>query len=192
MKTYIKSYLAIILSSLSLFYCTPDPIEIVRYYAKVNNTHDVEKIVSLYAEDAKFEVDGLVSLEGIDQLRDITRYDSVLNVQMIIDELRRQGDTVYCHLTETNDWLKVSEIDTAFYKAVFVFEKGLIKSINAKTEPKTAEAFKQVLTAFIAWARVERPDILQEMMPEGIFIYTAVNAGINLELLKTWKAIQEE
>jgi hypothetical protein len=175
-----------------LFYCTPDPIEILRYYAKVNNTHDVEKIVSLYAEDAIFEVDGLVSLKGINQIRDITRYDSVLNVQIIIDNIRRQADTVYCHLSETNDWLKVSEIDTAFYTVAFVFEKGLIKSINAKIEPKTAEAFRQVLSSFMTWAKVEKPKILQEMMPEGKFIYTAVNAGKNLELLKTWKAIQEE
>lgn len=192
MNRFIKNCLFIILLIINLFYCTSDPLDLMRHYPKTYNTHDVETILSLYTEDAIFEVDGLVSLKGTDQLRDITRYDSVLNVQMIIDNLRRQGDTVYCYLSETNDWLKVSEIDTAFYTAVFVFEKGLIKSINAKTEPKTAEAFKQVLTALLAWARVEKPEILQEMMPEGIFIYTAVNAGKNLELLKTWKAIQEK
>lgn len=173
-------------------YCSPDPVDLMKDYPEVYNTHDVKKIMSLYAEHAVFEVEGLFSLQGLHQLQDITRYDSVLNVQMAIGDLRRQDDTVFCHLIETNDWLKVSEIDTAFYLTTFVFEGGLIKSISAKTEPITAESFRQVLVPFINWAREEKPEVLKEMMPEGVFIYNAVNATKNLELLKTWKTSQEK
>ena len=174
------------------FYCSPDLLDLVKRYPEVYNTHDVEKIVPLYAADAVFEVVGQVSLQGINQIRDITQYDSVLNIHMSIGDLQRHGDTVFCRLTETNDWLKVAEIDIAYYLAAFVFKKRLITYISAKAEPKTAEAFRQVLTPLMKWARVEKPDILREMMPEGKFNYNALNAGKTLALLKTWKEIQRE
>ena len=174
------------------FYCSPDLLDLVKRYPEVYNTHDVEKIVSLYAADAVFEVVGQVSLQGINQIRDITQYDSVLNIHMSIGDLQRHGDTVFCRLTETNDWLKVAEIDIAYYLAAFVFKKRFITYISAKAEPKTAEAFRQVLTPLMKWARVEKPDILREMMPEGKFNYNALNAGKTLALLKTWKEIQRE
>jgi hypothetical protein len=153
----------------------------------VYNTHNVNDIVNLYADDAIFEVTGQFSLKGKDQIRDITKYDSVLNINMSVSNIKTVGDSVHCNLSETNDWLQIAEIGEAHYSVIFIFKKGLISKIIATAEPETAKAFNNVLTALMIWAKENRFDLLTEMMPGGKFIYNAANATKTLNLLTEWK-----
>jgi ketosteroid isomerase-like protein len=169
-----------------LFACSTDSTELACKYAQVYNTHHVENIVALYANDAVFEVVGQFSLSGEDQVRNITKYDSVLNIQMSIDNLETSGDTVFCDLTETNDWLKTAGIGQAKYEVMFVFDKGLIKYLQAKSKPETEHDFAQVLSPMMTWAIEQDLPVLKELMPEGKFVYNAENARKTLNLLRLW------
>ena len=182
-----------IISSLILFLpaCSPDTVQLAQQYPIIYNTHNVKDIVRLYSDDAIFEIAGQFTLKGKDQLRDITKYDSVLNIKMHVFNLRSTGDTVWYDLSETNDWLQVSGIGDAHYTGYFIFENGLIKKLGASAKPETQQAFGEVLSALMAWANENSASVLSEMMPEGKFIYNAVNAEKNLKLMRSWKESQK-
>jgi len=170
-----------------LFACSPNPTDLARQYPEIYNTHNVKEIVSLYADDAVFEVVGQFSLTGKSQIRRITKYDSVLNIHMSISNIETFGDTAFCNLTETNDWLKTAEIGEAYYKVKFIFHKRLIKHLQAEAKPETQNAFNEVLSPLMKWASENKTEVLKEMMPEGRFIYNAVNARKTLALLRSWR-----
>lgn len=172
---------------LSFLACSPDNIELTQQYPIVYNTHNVNNIVKLYSDDAVFEVAGQFKLIGKNKIRDITKYDSVLNIQMHISNPRASGDTVWFDLSETNDWLRISEIGQANYSVYFIFENGLIKKISASGKGETQQAFQRVFSSLLPWAEENKGQILSEMMPEGRFLYNTENARKTLELLRSWK-----
>ncbi len=188
MSKYRSLFLIITVLSGIVFSCSTDPADLAKRYPETYNTHKVEEIVSLYADDAVFEVAGNFSLFGKDQIRNITKYDSVMNIHMTISNIITRGDTVVCNLTETNDWLKTAEIGEAFYTVKFIFHDGLIKHLQANTMPETQQAFSQVLSPLMEWAAENNEKTITEMMPDGKFIYSAENAEKNLALLRSWKS----
>ena len=187
MKKIYKTWFPIFVSAILIFSCSSNLTQLTQNYPIVYNTHNVNDIVNLYADDAVFEVVGQFSLSGKDQIRGITKYDSVLNIKMSVSNIETVGDSVFCNLSETNDWLQIAEIGEAHYSVIFVFRDGLISKIIASAKPETAEAFKNVFTPLMIWAKENEPDLLSEMMPGGKFIYNAENAVKTLTLLTEWK-----
>lgn len=167
--------------------CSPKPADIVKSYQEAYNNHDLERVLALYAEDVSFEVVGQISLQGKEQLRELTEYDFVLNIHMSCGPSETKGDSVICELTETNDWLKTAGIQRADYLATFVVTDGLIQSIRAEPTPETDQAFGEILDPLIKWASQSRPELLAEMMPEQKFVYNGNNAKKSLSLLREWK-----
>jgi len=186
MEKIYKTLLSILLLVPLIFSCSQNLTQLTQHYPTVYNTHNVNDIVNLYADDAVFEVMGQFSLNGKDQIRGITKYDSVLNIKMSISNIETVRDSVFCNLSETNDWLQIAEIGEAHYSVIFVFKDGLISKISASAKPETAKAFNNVLTPLMIWAKENRSDLLNDMMPEGKFIYNAENAMKTLTLLTEW------
>jgi hypothetical protein len=186
MEKIYKTLLSILALVPLIYSCSSNLTQLTRNYPTVYNTHNVNDIVNLYADDAVFEVMGQFSLNGKDQIRDITKYDSVLNIKMSVSNIETVRDSVFCNLSETNDWLQIAEIDEAHYSVIFVYKDGLISKISASAKPETAKAFNNVLTPLMIWAKENRSDLLNEMMPEGKFIYNAENAMKTLTLLTEW------
>jgi hypothetical protein len=182
-----KTLFPILVSLVLFFSCSENLTQLAQNYPIVYNTRDVSDILNLYADDAIFEVTGQFSLSGKNQIRDITKYDSVLNINMSVGNIETAGDSVFCTLSETNDWLRTAEIGEAHYSVIFIFKEGLVSKIIASAEPRTANAFNNVLTPLMIWAKENKPDLLSEMMPEGKFIYNAENATKTLALLTEWK-----
>jgi hypothetical protein len=187
MEKIYKTLLSILLLVPLILSCSQNLTQLTQHYPTVYNTHNVNDIVNLYADDAVFEVMGQFSLNGKDQIIDITKYDSVLNINMSVSNIETVRDSVFCNLSETNDWLQIAEIGEAHYSVIFVFKDGLISKIIASAIPETAEAFNNVLTPLMIWAKENRSDLITEMMPEGKFIYDAENAMKTLNLLTEWK-----
>ena len=187
MEKICKTLFLILVSVILIISCSENLTQLTQNYPIVYNTHDVNDIVNLYADDAIFEVTGQFSFNGKDQIRDITKYDSVLNINMSVSNIETVGDSVFCDLSETNDWLRTAEIGEAHYSVIFIFKEGLVSKIIASAKPKTAKAFNNVLTPLMLWAKENKPDLLSEMMPGGKFIYNAENATKTLTLLTEWK-----
>lgn len=153
---FILSILFIILSS-----CSPRPIELTKRFTTIYNTHDVNKIVASYTDDAVFEVVGKISFRGKTQIYNVTQYDSVLNIHMKISNIVMRADTATYNLTETNDWYKTAGIDSTHYKMKLIFHEGLITHLQAEVKPETQKAINQVLSPFVEWAAENNINILK-------------------------------
>ena len=171
--------------------CSPKPADVVRSYQQAYNDHDLEQLMALHAEDVSFEIPGQISLRGKEQVRDLAEYDFALNIQMFIDRVETRGDTVRCRLEEKNDWLEAAGIERTSYAAIFFIEGGLIRSIMASESAPTAAAFKRIMGPLIHWAKMERPERLAEMMPQGEFVYNGQNAAKSLALVREWAQIAQ-
>jgi ketosteroid isomerase-like protein len=167
--------------------CSHRPADVVKAYEKAYNRGDLDKVLSLYAEDASFRVPGLIDLQGTEALRGLAEYDQALHTNLQFSQMDVRGDTVMCQVKETNDWIETAGISEAYYDGIIVVRRGLISAIDAKFTPETDRAFRRTMVALMEWARAERPELLSEMMPQGRFVYNAENANKNLSLLREYK-----
>jgi ketosteroid isomerase-like protein len=185
-RVAIAAILCVALMSL-IQACSRKPIEIVMAYQEASNAGDVEEVMSLFTEDAHFRVPGLFDLQGQEELRGLAEYDRKLHTVLEFGDLQERGDTVFCQVKETNDWIETADIGEFYYHGYIVVRRGRIETIEAAFVPETDQAFRRVMKPLMEWARAERPDKLAEMMPEGRFEYNAENAEKNLSLLREYE-----
>lgn len=168
--------------------CAPNLSERIRQYVTTYNTHDVEKIMSFYADDIRFEDVGVWVKAGKQEVRKITEWDAATHIVMKISNVTVQGDTVTFSLVETNDWLKLAGIGEALYEpSRVVFRNGKIAVIEAKLSEETMKIWMPAWNAIIAWAKANSKEKLAEAMPEGKFVFGADYAHKWIDLLKEWR-----
>ncbi|UCG93269.1 MAG: nuclear transport factor 2 family protein [candidate division WOR-3 bacterium] len=168
--------------------CAPKLDERVKAYEQAYNSHDVEKIMSFYADDIKFEVVGFFVKEGTEEVRNLTEYDVTVNIQMSISNIKVNGDTATFTLIESNDWFRLAGVEELVYEPNrIVFRDGLIKEIRAEITPESVKAAGKAYQTIMQWASKEHSEALAELTPGGIFSYTAETAKKWLELLKEWR-----
>jgi len=192
MKLYPNKLLALsllLLFAIVIASCSPkpNPVDVVKAYENAYNAYHLHTLLPLLADDVTFEVVGQFVVKGKEDVRQVAEHDFALTIHMSFSGFTTKGDTVFCDLTETNDWLKTAGIGEARYAGKFVVEGGLIKLIEGKLTPETDKALSQVLNPLMEWASKERPEQLAQMMPEGKFVYNAENALESLALLREWQ-----
>jgi ketosteroid isomerase-like protein len=164
----------------------------VRAYENAANDHDVDRVMSLYHQDIRFQAVGAFEKVGKGDLRKLAEYDSVVNTHLVFSDLAVSGDTVRCRVKERNDWLRLAGIEEVEYdEARIIFRDGLIAEITAKPSEEGAQAIGEVLGAIVRWASENRGEELAGSMPGGEFIYTAQSAGRWLSLLREWRNATE-
>jgi len=154
------------------------------------NSHDVEKLMSFYTDDIRFEVVGFFVKEGKEDIRKLTEYDAAVNVHMSISNIKVSGDTVTFTLIESNDWFRLAGVEELIYEPNrIVFHGGLIKEIKTEITPESAKAAGEAWQAIMQWASKERSEELADLMPGGEFIYSAESARKWLALLRQWREV---
>jgi len=167
--------------------CGQKPADIIMAYQEAVNAGNIDKVMSLYADQARFRVPGLVDLQGVEALRGLAQYHHELHTTLEFSQMEARGDTVFVEAKETNDWIETADIGEFYYQAVIVVRRGRIESIEAAFTPETDQAFRRVIAPLMEWARAERTDQLAELMPQGEFLYNAENARKYLSLLREYK-----
>lgn len=167
-----------------------DLMSLLRVWEAAANRHDLDAMEAMFAADAEFELVGQVTLVGKEQIRSIHDYDAGLNTRLDNHDCVVEGNTVTCQVTEHNDWLDAAGISEVHYtSAVYTFEDGLIKRIEATLSPESGQAIGQALQAFDAWATENRPEEYAKLFnPEGRFIYSRESGVRVVGLLKEWRA----
>lgn len=173
--------------------CAPDLAARVNAYAQAYNSHDVEKIMSFYSDDIRFEAVGFFVKEGKEDVQNLTEYDAAVNIHMTISNIKVRGDTATFTLIESNDWFRLAGIEELIYEPNrVVFQDGLIKEIRAEITPESAKTVGKAWQTIMQWASRERSEALAELMPGGKFMYTAESAQKWLKLLKDWREATQQ
>jgi ketosteroid isomerase-like protein len=167
--------------------CSPKPENRLKDFEKAYNAHDVEKIMSFYAEDAVHEVLGQFVLRGKEKIRGLVEYDAASDARLSFTQYEVEGQTITCGFTMTDDWIKAAGMDQIHYSGTLVFRDGLIHQWTAQTSSETVQRLTDVFNAVTDWASKERPQQLEELISQGDFVYNAENAKKSLELLREWQ-----
>lgn len=170
-----------------------DLLDKVQGFQNAAKNHEVDKLMDMFAEDAKFHIDGQNPLIGKEEIRSIFEYDAGVNGELVFINCTSEGDTVSCQVLERNDRLKASGINELLYPScAFTFRDGLIIEFKAVRDAERAQAQAKMWPKFRQWVSEKYPnDYLKLFDAEGKFIRNFENGKRSVQLLKKWRASQD-
>jgi hypothetical protein len=166
-----------------------DRIGLVRTFEASYNNHEIEKVMALLAEGSVLEKDAR-KFEGLEKIRDLALYDSVMNARWAFADLEDRGDSVVFRAVERSEWLRLIGIDEYRYDTcVVTFEGSLIKSIKLVSSPYTARSLGIALQSIADWASDDRLIQLNDLLASG-FTYETAQGW--LDILGAWREETKE
>ncbi len=162
--------------------------EQLKLLEEAHNSHDIERLLSFYTDDARFVlVDGWIA-EGKDKLRERFEWDFAMHGSLHFFDYQINQDTITCQVEERNDFFTLLDIDVVNYEySKFIFADGLIREIQAKVSQQSIETIDNALSDFMIWATAERTLELEELMADGNLLFTADKAEKWMILLQTYR-----
>lgn len=147
--------------------------ELIQSYFEVHNSHDVEKALSYFSEEAVFELKGVWTKKGLTDLRGLEEFDAVMNSHLELRETKPSGDTVHCRIVENNDWFgAVGITDLIHDPTVFVFEGNKIRHIIAYPDQETGKKIEAAIGRIFEWSQKTGDSAVYGLLPKGEFIYS--------------------
>jgi len=183
-KTLIVFY--IVFPLLLTTSCAPRLVDRVKAFQEAANSHNVEKLVSFYADDVRFELVGTpMVIVGKENLRKPIEEQFILNAHLTFTDIKVNGNTVTYKVKEQNDWLKAAGINAVYYEYdELTFEDGLIKEEKAKPTQESMRIMVEFQTSFEKWVSEKRPEEWAKLKVEGI---TKENVATWLALARQWR-----
>lgn len=183
-KQHIVLYLLFLL--LLTTSCKQKLDEKIKAYQEAHNSGEVEKEMSFFAEDIKYEVIGEWKVTGKESLKKLAETDVVLNSHLIFSDIKLSANKVTCKVEERNDLLKISGIDTLYYDfREFIFVDGLIKEVKTQPAKEGAETLENSHRAFWKWAAENRKEEFKDL--RSARVVTKDSVGKWLELMRQWR-----
>jgi len=162
------------------------PEDQIKAYQEARNRGDVEKELSFFTEDIKFEVVKQWRVEGKKALRSLFESSAAVNSRIVLTDLKVDGNKITCKIKEESDWLKHAGIGALNYEfGQFTFEKGLIKEVRLVYTQTSEEAMKEYVTSFAKWASENRSKEFDKLRRTGFV--TKENIDMYFELLREWR-----
>ena len=170
-----------------------DLIDLVKTFQDRVNQHNVDKIMSMYTEDATFEIVGLSKFAGKQNVKNIFEYDVGVNTKVQYINCKSEGDTVHCQSSQRNDTLDAIGVSGRGYSScIFSFKDGLIQRVTFEPPPDSVEQNSKILKTLIPWFTENYPNEYARMfMPDGRFIYNRENGRDVVPLLRKWSEEQK-
>jgi limonene-1,2-epoxide hydrolase len=167
-------------------------INLVETFQEKVNQHNVKEIMTMFTEDAEFEIVGLSKFSGKQNVKIIFEYDVGVNTNLQFINCKSEGDVVYCQILERNDRLDAIGINELKYSScTFTFRNGLIQSFAPEIPPDFIEYNNKILEKFIPWLKEYYPNEYSTMFTtEGRFIYNYNNGKDVVPLLRRWNKEQ--
>jgi hypothetical protein len=169
--------------------CSPSLTSQIRAMERAHNLHQLDKELSFYADDARFETNDW-TVQGKDELRKLFTVDVLLNNSLAFSDISIVGNSVVCKVEEKNDMWRALGVEAVYGRCEIVFKNGLIQEIrdpNSALSESEAELYKAD-EAFSAWADKNRPEEVARLLGGKPFKgLTPENALDWLKLAREWK-----
>jgi len=168
-------------------------VSLVESFQEGLNQHDVDKVMSMFAENAEFEIVGVSKYSGKEQIRNVFEYDVGVNTELKFINCKSQGNTVIGQILERNDRLDAIGFGELKYNScTFVFRDNLIQSFTAEIPDEFVQYNSEVWQRFLPWLAENHPDEQSKMFTtEGRFNYNRENGAGVVRLLREWQKEQE-
>ena len=184
---------ALVSTALLFLNCYPSKKDMVMKYFDAVNKHEPGAELSLLSDNITYSVVESFTLRGKDELRNLAEYNSIIHSKFVYSNLTEYEDTVICQVTENNDWLAALGITSVAYEyAKFVVRHKYIWDIIIKMNDKSIDEISSKTEPLIDWASNNKPDVLNDIRPDGEFIYNKVTAEMWLQLVREYNASKGE
>ncbi len=181
----------LILALLVMFGCSksPSPEQVVRNYIEAQKNHQIDLSLQYFDEETAFMLPGeITTLTGMENIRQMAQYDSVMNTRLHIESLRVDGNTVTCRVTETNRWLDIAGLPPLQYDStLFYVFGGKIRKIVAFPADSSLRALSDATDHFIRWLAQTHPREATALLSGDGFSYNTANAETLLKFLSEWR-----
>lgn len=159
--------------------------DLIQSYFEAHNAHEIENSLGYFNEDAVFELKGVWTKKGLNDIRGLEEFDAAMNSHLELIEARQSGDTVYCRIVENNDWFSSVGITRLVHDpTIFVLDGRKIKHIIAYPDQETGEKIEAAIGQIFQWSQQTGDSAVYKLLPEGEFIYST-------EAATQWKALFE-
>lgn len=186
----ISTGIAILFYSCSL---KPTPRKVFEDQIKAKNSHNITAAMSYLADDAVLEIPKMgIKLKGKESRMAIAEYDTALHTILTPSNIEVNGDTIFCAMTEHNDWVAAAGIQDLYFPiTIHVIKDGRISYDFADMADSSKENIERVLDHFVFWGNEKYPEKMRTMAPNGDFVYNAANGVMVVDMLREWKAEQD-
>ncbi|MCR4423462.1 MAG: hypothetical protein WHU95_03785 [candidate division WOR-3 bacterium] len=148
------------------------------------------RLLRLWTANGSLEVKGLgVMARGRKEIKDFLGYARTVDVRLSMSEPAVEGDTIFCRLEETNNWLHLVGVEPMIYKATFVIDEGKIDKLVVEPDQTVVILLTGRGVAFWQWLKKEEPEAVDELLPDGRFRFTPENGRRLMDLIARWRGI---
>ncbi|MEJ2049705.1 MAG: hypothetical protein P8Y60_07670 [Calditrichota bacterium] len=188
MITRILSFV-LVTSAVLYLACYPSKKDMVMKYFDAVNKHEPATELSLLSDNITYSELESFTLRGKDELRNLAEYNSTIHSKFVYSNLSEYEDTVTCQVTENNEWLAALGITSVTYDyAKFVVRHKYIQDIIMKMTDQSIDEISSKTEPLIDWASNNKPNVLNDIRPDGEFIYNKVTAEMWLKLVQEYNA----
>ena len=121
-----------------------NPKEVVRLYLVRHNAHDVDGVMTLFAEEARFEMPGRFIRCGKEEIRQTEEWEAAVHDHLRTGELVEADAEVSFRAFEANDWLRAAGVDELRYTSMTVeVRDGRITCLTAAMAPDSYNAMQR-------------------------------------------------
>ena len=161
---------------------------LVRKYLDAHNAHKTHRALKLFDENASFHVGTTHIKNGIEEIRSIEEWDSVLQSTYRYEIVKINEDTVFCDIQENNLWLDALDIEPVKYQyAQFIIRNNKIQQVSVKLTREDQKRLSEELNHLMKWALQTNPDMIAEISKDGEFVYNRQSAETWLKLVRKYE-----
>lgn len=182
---------------LSILIVAPAPVappvqdlrDTVKAFVDAHNTHNVDAILALLADNIRYEEEGVDMREGKAEFREKEMWDHAVNAEIEVRRLQVRGNTVTGSAVEFSDYYRAAGIDAYNYDSITIeFEGGKITSIVLVPSSDSSNQFANALNSFVVWATNPNNGIdINRLKENGAWAFSSNTAPAWVELLNKWK-----
>ncbi|MEZ4519347.1 MAG: nuclear transport factor 2 family protein [Chloroflexota bacterium] len=120
------------------------PTELVQLYFDYHNAGDVAGVMTLYDEDAVFEMVGNYVRRGTKELREMESFDASVRENLVVTDMKEINGQVHCQVNAGSDLLKSMNIPSIRYAGcVFAVNDDTIERVTAVLSLQSARELEK-------------------------------------------------
>ncbi len=172
----------------------PDLTALADAWEAAFNAGDVEALLDLYAEDARWSQTDMAAVEGKEALVAQLAFDLGLQGEMLLSDCVADETSVTCGAEWTHGWQTAVSLPTFIFNNIsWTIADDLIVQEDRTLAPELAAAIDELWAAFMPWGKAHHPGDMRKLFTrdEGVMIPSAENAPLLVELLTEWQAAEQ-
>jgi len=162
------------------------PEKIVREFIATVNSHDVEAVGAMVAEDASVAFAGFTPFEGRDRIGDYFAFFAGFHARWDYTSTESRDNVVSGTMAAHDEWSEAAGISPLVYaKFELTVRDGLIARIDTEFTKESNQALSELLERFTPWAAAKHPELYDE---EGDYIYDESTGSGMVAAIRDWVA----